>query len=199
MANSSSKKIQSYRKEFQKHDGGIKSLQWASYKSAANRFQQLVSEFELAGKDVLDVGCGFGDLIPFLSYKTSNFNYTGIDLLSEFTTEAQKRYPEHRFQTLDYFANSPKEKYDVVFCCGALNGQGENPLKERKRKILILFNQAKEVLVFNMAGGTGIFNDSKRIYYADSRKILDYCLTLTPKVILKQHYHSKDFTIFMFK
>lgn len=192
------KKTKSYRDSFKKHEGGIKSLQWASYKSAANRFKQLVGDFNLEGKTILDVGCGFGDLVPFISNYANNFTYTGVDLLDDFIHEAQKRYPEHSFRELDYFSNPLDEDYDVVFCSGALNSAKDN-VKIRKEKIQILFSKTKYALAFNMAGGHGVFNKNKKIYYADSAEILNYCTSLTSKVVFKQHYHKRDFTIIMFK
>lgn len=69
----------------------------------------------------------------------------------------------------------------------------------RKEKISRLFDSAREVLAFNMAGGTDVMNESKKIYYTNSQEILNYCMSITPKVIFKQHYHTKDFTIIMFK
>ncbi len=195
----SEKKINSYTKSFDKHDGGIRSLQWAGYKAAATRFTQLTGDFPLHQKAILDVGCGFGDLIPFISKEALDFTYTGIDLIAQFTDEATKRYPEHTFQTGDFFA-APEGMFDVVFCSGALNGRGDDPLGERTEKIATLFTHTREVLAFNMAGGASPHNkETGPVFYADSAEILSFCLTLTPKVIFKQHYHPKDFTIIMFK
>lgn len=145
------------------------------------------------------MGCGFGDLIPFIARESLDFTYTGVDLLPQFTEEAKRRYPEHTFKTSDFFAK-PFGKFDVVFCSGALNGQSANPIAERTEKIATLFAHTREVLAFNMAGSAAPHNtETGAVYYADSAEILRFCLTLTPKVILKQHYHPKDFTIIMFR
>jgi len=195
----SEKKIRSYTKSFEKHQGGIRALQWKEYRAAATRFVQLVGDFPLEKKSILDVGCGFGDLIPFIAHESLDFTYTGVDLLPQFTEEAARRYPEHTFKTGDFFAK-PFGKYDVVFCSGALNGRSENPVAERTEKIATLFAHTRKVLAFNMAGGASPHNaETGAVYYADSAEILRFCLTLTPKVILKQHYHPKDFTIIMFR
>lgn len=192
------KKADSYKKSYEKYKGGIQSLQWLSYASAAKRFKQLVGDFSLDGKTILDVGCGFGDLIPFISNHAQTFTYTGVDLVDEFVQESRKRYPEHSFEVLDFFSNPVTVRYDVVFCCGALNSAMDS-VDIRKEKISRLFDSAREVLAFNMAGGIDVVNESKKIYYANSQEILNYCMSITPKVIFKQHYHTKDFTIIMFK
>jgi len=192
-------KIKSYIKSFEKYDGGIRSLQWVSYKAAAVRFVNLVEDIEFNNKSVLDVGCGFGDLIPFITSRALHFKYTGIDLLHEFTDEAQKRYPDYEFITGDYFTKR-LGKFDVICCSGALNGRSANVMEDRKAKIKNMFNKANDALVFNMAGGYKVKNSEKsKVYYADSSEILEYCLTLTSRIIFKQHYHNKDFTIALFK
>lgn len=196
---SSAGKIRSYSKSYEKFDGGIKSLQWSSYKAAAIRYKNLVENIDFEGKTVLDVGCGFGDVIPFIVAKTSNFQYTGVDLLEVFTNEAQKRYPEFEFIAKDFFTTTIKT-YDIVLCSGALNGKSTQPIKDRSIKIKKLFEHTNDTLVFNMAGGIKISNsDTSRVVYVPSTEILNYCLTLTTKIIFKQHYHKKDFTIALFK
>lgn len=44
---------------------------------------------------LLDVGCGFGDLVPRLPA----CRYVGIDVIDDFVQEARKRHPEHKFHT----------------------------------------------------------------------------------------------------
>ncbi len=195
----SEKKVRSYTRSLLKYHGGIRSLQWKNYKSAATRFTQLVGDFPLHNKTILDVGCGLGDLIPFISSESLDFTYTGIDLMPPFIEEAKRRYPEHTFEIRDFFA-SPSGEFDVIFCSGVLNGRIDNPFAERTSKIATLFTHTREVLAFNMAGGRAPQNKATGpVYYSNSLEILEFCLTLTPKVILKQHYHPKDFTIIMFR
>ena len=192
-------KIKSYRRSFEKYDGGIQSLQWTSYKSAALRFANLVKDVNLDNRSVLDVGCGFGDLVPFIASKTLHFEYTGVDLMNEFIAEAKKRYPEFEFKAADFFSQS-LGTFDIVFCSGALNGKSENVIGDRKQKIKKMFRCANEALVFNMAGGFKATNlKSSQVYYADSLHILAYCMTLTPKIIFRHHYRKNDFTIVMYK
>ena len=44
---------------------------------------------------VLDVGCDYGRIIPFLPKTVTD--YVGIDIAPIFIEEAQKRYPNHKF------------------------------------------------------------------------------------------------------
>lgn len=174
---------------------------WNSYDSAAIRYKELVKDLDFSNKSILDVGCGFGDIIPFIFSKSISFKYTGIDLTGEFVQEAKKRYPDYKFAEGNYFKNPLKKKFDIIICCGALNGNyGKDTLGIRKKAIKTMFNHCKEAIAFNMAGG--ILSNNKKnsiIYYANSRDLLEYCIKLSRKVILCNHYHEKDFTIVIFK
>jgi SAM-dependent methyltransferase len=200
MKNPKSGKI-SYRKRLRKYGVGLKALGWHSKRAAEQRYEQLVSDIDFRGKTVLDVGCGFGDIIPYISGKTSHFEYTGVDLVPEFIGQAKKRYPKYRFIVADYFNRPPDEKFDIVICCGALNSNVKNNLEFRKKAIKSMFEHAKEALVFNMTGKYPQPKTSPKsnVWFAGPIQILKYCLTLSKKVILRNHYHSRDFTIVIFR
>jgi SAM-dependent methyltransferase len=194
-------KTEEYLERFRKNRGGIKSLKWNSYSSAALRYVNLLRDIDFHNKSILDVGCGFGDIIPYLfSMNSCSFSYTGIDMMSVFVEEAKRRYPEFKFLNGDYFLKPLEKKFDIIICCGALNSNFRNAIDYRKKAIKTMFEKCNIALTFNMAGGINISNQkSSKIYYVNSRTILDFCLALSKKIIFKQHYHSKDFTIVMYK
>ncbi len=190
----------SYSKSYNKYGTGLQSLQWISYHSQANRMTQLINDLDLHDKNIIDIGCGFGDLIPHLVSRSENFNYLGVDKYEPFIDEAKKRYPEFDFQYLDYFASPLDQLFDITLCCGALNAKREDVIKFRQKAISCMYDKSTYCAVFNMSGyypNVGNDNESK-IYYASSRKFLDFCWTLTPKLIFKQQYNPKDFTIYLF-
>jgi SAM-dependent methyltransferase len=186
---------------FYKKGENIKSLNWNSYSSAVVRYKQFIDgNINYNGKNILDVGCGFGNIIPYLSSRAENFSYTGVDVVPEFVKLAQKRYPDFQFKVLDYFSKPLRKKFDIIISCGTLNYKMPNLINYRKKAIKTMFTSCKEVLVFNMAGGSSPKNKKRsKIAYANSGEILKFCLSLTEKVIFKQHYHHRDFTIFMFQ
>jgi len=190
-----------YQKSFQKHGVDPKALKWASKRAAEQRYEQIVADIDFEGKSILDVGCGFGDIIPYISAKTKKFEYLGIDITPEFIREAKKLYFGHKFMVGNYFAKPLKENFDVIVCSGALNANVKDNLDFRKKAIKTMFKHVKEVFVFNMVGRYPQPKTSSKsnVWFANPLEILEYCLSLTKKVILRYHYHSRDFTIVMFK
>jgi len=188
-----------YREAFNTYGESPKALRWSNYRSAALHLKHLTIDLEIGNKSILDVGCGMGDVLPFLYAKTDNFEYLGVDINSDFINIARKRYEGHEFQILDPFKEKVGRTFDFVLSSGTLNSNIPGWQEDRKQKIAKLFELADEALIFNMAGSFGQIPRGRTIAYADAQNILDFCLTLSPKVILKTHYHPKDFTIVIFK
>ncbi|OGI25062.1 MAG: hypothetical protein A3J76_02405 [Candidatus Moranbacteria bacterium RBG_13_45_13] len=196
-----SAKENAYSKAFKKHKGSIKSLMWNSYASAVIRYREITKDINFNDKTILDVGCGFGDIIPFIAAKSTVFQYTGIDLTKEFIEEAKKRYPDYSFMAENYFKRPFPKKFDIILCSGALNGNyGKGTTETRKQAIKTMFDRCKIAVAFNMAGSMSPTSKKNSIiYYADSMEILKYCATLSKRLILRNHYHPRDFTIIIFK
>jgi len=201
MYRSLDEKVKSYQGTYKKFGDDPRSLQYNSARAASVRYEQLLADIDVDGKTILDVGCGFGDLIPFINSKTKSFDYLGIDIMSEFIKVAQKKYPKYKFLTGDYLGHPLSQKFDVIFCSGSLNSNIIGAESFRRHAIKNLFNHANYALSFNLTGSCPQPENKKafRVYYSNSLEILMYCLGLTRKVILRQHYKKKDFTVVMFK
>ena len=187
-----------YTDSLKQYGPGPKALLWWDYRSMAIRFRELVKDVPVEGKTILDAGCGMGDLLPFLYAKAPDFKYLGVDRSQDFIDIARKRYEGHEFRVGDPFKDR-LGMYDVVLSSGVMNGNVDGWLKKRKKMIANLFDQTGEVLAFNMAGGLKPIADDSLIAYADAQEIFDFCKTLTSRVVLRDHYLQKDFTIVMFK
>ena len=192
-----------YQRSFKKYGVSPKSLAYWNQEAIDIRYQELLKDIEIEGKSILDVGSGFGDIIPHLKRKATKFNFIGIDLVPEFVGVARKKYPKHEFIIGDYFGRPLQEKFDIVFTSGTLNSglPKKDPVGYRKKAIKTMLDHAREVVSFNMAGGYQQPENVKnyRVWYANSLEILKYCLSLTPKVIFRHHYRKNDFTIIMYK
>jgi SAM-dependent methyltransferase len=191
-----------YQKSLAKHGVSPRALKWTSYHSAALHYCEFVRELDLKGRSILDAGCGMGDLLPYIYAEADTFEYLGIDITPEFVATARKRYAPHKFQVGDVFDGSIKSgSFDVVLASGLMNHNTPGWMTKRQHMIKQLFEVAREVLVFNMAGSFGPkpAKQPTNVAYADALEIVKFCASLTPQLIFKSHYHPKDFTITMFK
>lgn len=195
------KSLNIYKQKFKEFGASPMALQWKSKGAAHQRFRQFWAEIDFNGKSVLDVGCGFGELGNFLTKRYKNVRYKGVDVVTEFIENGKIKYPDLTLETVDYFNHPLPENYDIIICSGALNSNLKNNLMFRKNAIKIMFDHTTNVLAFNMLGSYPQPENNKisNVWYADSMEILEYCFTLTRRVILRHHYHPKDFTIFMYR
>lgn len=184
----------SYHTSFQKYGVSPKSLKWKTQEAAEKRYIALTENIDFENKSILDLGCGFGDIIPFIENKAKNFNYTGVDITKEFIQEAKELYPNHKFIEGD-FMNDELRDFDIILACGPLNSLSID-VSARKKIIKKFFNKSKKIFAFNMAGGERE-EERKGIFYVNYLDILKYCLTLTNKITFKTGYAYKDFTIVM--
>ncbi len=188
-----------YSDSFSLHGESPKALRWNTYASAAVRFRHLTAGLDIEGRSILDVGCGMGDLLPYLCAKTLNFKYLGVDKQAEFIEIAQKRYEGYEFKTADIFDDGFSGTFDVIISSGVLNANKTGWWDERKKRLTKLFGMTKEALAFNMAGGIEDIPDDELIAYVKGKDLFDFCATLTPKIIFKSHYTDRDLTVILFK
>ncbi|MEP7103539.1 MAG: class I SAM-dependent methyltransferase [Candidatus Dojkabacteria bacterium] len=204
--NTSNQRLQSYNESFKKYNGGIKSLQWKGYNSAAARYKALIQTINFEGKSLLDLGCGFGDIIPFIKSKAENFEYNGYDINSNFIEEARKRYPDgnYHFEVKDII-NEVEEfsDFDIIIVSGVFNSNLYDNDEYLKNTIKTLFTKTKEVLAFNITGSINLKSiekkENSRVVYRDGYDMINFCRELSSRIIFRQDYNPKDFTIIVSK
>lgn len=201
MKDDSSKIKSFYQSKFSKYGVDPKSLLWQGRGAAHQRFRQFWAELDFDNKSILDVGCGFGEMGKFLSKRYSGVKYTGVDIVPEFIKEAKKLLPDLEFREEDFLNNPSDKTYDIVLASGVLNSNVTDNMEYRKKAIKTMFDHADYVCAFNMLGAHPQPENEKNsnVWYADSMEILEYCFSLTRRVILRHHYNPTDFTVFLFK
>ncbi len=91
------------------------------YEAKKRRIKQAVQQVvgqDLAGKSVLELGCGIGMLAS--TFVDLGASYTGIDISQDAVDEAQRRCPAGTFIASSIIDLSLSEKFDVVFCSDVL-------------------------------------------------------------------------------
>ncbi|KAL3908239.1 MAG: hypothetical protein SGILL_008557 [Bacillariaceae sp.] len=110
----------------------VKSLTGKMPRDVQNRVQRACdyaaeaitanSNSDNASGCVLDVGCGYGVLIPFLKKAgVAPSQICGMDLSSEMIKNAQSFYPNIRFEVNNFLELSDEGCYDAVVFCSSLH------------------------------------------------------------------------------
>ena len=151
----------------------------------------------MAGYSIMDLGCGHGDLKPFLDERYPDITYLGVDFLPEFIVEAKHRYsnlPNTHFLQVD-FLNAEFPNVDVIIASGSLNYRSENALHPFQT-IEKMWRSSQKGIAFNLPDASKIEEDPL-IQGRNPQEILDFCRKLDPQAELHTDYLPDDFAILM--
>lgn len=173
---------------------------WSSRDTQLARFRTITKIGEFQKKTVLDVGCGVGDFYNFLSNQGVNLTYTGIDLVLENCSDAQKRYGSAKFINKSLFDLEDEAKYDYVVASGIFFLKYPNwdiVVEEALKKMFSLCNLGVAVN-FQSAYSEPEDEISKHVYPEDILKMI------TPMSKIFSIFHDyavkmNDFTIFFYR
>ena len=114
--------IDRYRARFRRHGISPRALGWRPG-SQEVRFSAFLKDAPLSeAKSLIDVGCGFGDLLGELRAMGWKGHYTGIDILPEFIEVARGRNEAGAsWITGDFQVILSDMKADIVFSSGLFN------------------------------------------------------------------------------
>lgn len=173
---------------------------WASNETENTRFNILLKIGDINNCSILDVGCGFGDLYNFFKKKDLNFSYTGIDVNPEMIKIAKERHLNVDFQIIDFSSYVPKEKFDYIFCSGALSFKVKDYKNLYFSYIKKMFEISKVGVVFNMLNSQNNSSDEDSEIFAtyEISEVREFCLQLTDKIIISEDYLPNDFTFFLY-
>jgi trans-aconitate methyltransferase len=179
-------------------EGTVRALGWRHSEDQLVRFAMLAGIGNMNNCSVLDAGCGHGDLRAYLGDKYPRLRYIGIDQSEAFLSIASDRYthlPETTFYLGD-FSIAELPVADYVLVSGSLNYHNSDPGFIYKI-IDKLFNTSRIALGFNLLSKVDAPDGILVSYDADD--IVQYCRTLSDKVLLYDTYFEGDFTIWMYR
>lgn len=162
------------------------------------RFEILAQIGDLSQCSVLDVGCGYADLYPFLQQRFAGVRYRGIEQMQELLAVAKSRYrhaPDVALTRAD-FLREPLPLSDYVLASGSLNYRQRQP-DFIYRAIEKLFTGCRIGLGFNLLSGEPDADAPLAAY--DPAAIVAFCQTLAPNVVLREGYWNNDFTVFVYR
>lgn len=174
------------------------ALGWRNEHDQYVRFEALATIANLNGKSVMDAGCGYADLYPFLKERYPQMaHYHGIEQITELVDEAVLRHGNLSDTTFiaGNFLDADLPICDYVLASGSLN-YGSSVNGFIYTAIERLYSNCAIALGFNLLRYMPV--DGTLVAY-DPDDILDFCKTLSPNVVTKADYDEADFTVFIYR
>jgi SAM-dependent methyltransferase len=179
--------------------GTTRALGWKNDDRQLVRYKVLLGIGDLNGCSILDPGCGYGDLLGFLSRDCKGVNYTGLELVPEFLEEAVQRY-SHMANSHFYFGGFSRmalPRVDYVLASGAL-GYKTDDVTYCLRCLDRFYRTANKGVAFNMLDGAK-FSGHPLLTGHDKEMVVAFCRSLCKTVEVMDDYLEDDFTVYLKK
>jgi SAM-dependent methyltransferase len=154
----------------------------------------------LNGRRILDVGCGFGDLLEFLTERGIRPIYTGLDICEPMIRHCRGRFAPGggRFVVGDVLEYRPDEAFDFVFASGIFGLETEDARARIRPSLERMFSWAGVAASANFLSRRSPSPADARVY-VEPGEALDIGLALTPAARLDHSYLPNDFTLHLYK
>ena len=194
--------IKSYQDLFSQFGYSPKSLGWNKGKQFL-RFHQLTADFNLGNSSILDVGCGFGDLVQYLNaIGIDEFEYVGVDFVEEFVAEARLRNVSEKsvFVHEDFKCFNPERTFDYVLASGTFNHfiEGVDKYSFLESNIKQMLKFCTGAVSFDLLSDKVDFSYDHNFNYCPL-KVLEIAYGFSRNVVLKNNYFPFEFGITILK
>lgn len=191
-----------YRHLLAEHGDSPQAVQYSCKNSQDRRFELLAGIGDLRNKRILDFGCGTGQLGSYLQAQGIDFEYYGTDIVEEFLTLCQGKFPQGTFEKFDRLSHL---EFDYVFVGGVFNNKMANNSQFYQETVAKLFSMCRLGLSFNMMSAYVDFQ-APNLFYEYPEKVFGFLKReVTPFVTLRNDYEVKpgvvpfDFTVYAYR
>jgi SAM-dependent methyltransferase len=178
----------------------FRALGFGRRSSQEKRFAAAAALGSLHGKRLLDVGCGFGDLLSWLNARGIEPRYTGLDLCRPMIERCRRRFggTGARFMVGDALSFVTDEPYDYIVASGIFGYKAEDTRRRVQPTLERLFDLTRIGLAVNFLSRRAPTRSPGRLYLHPA-DVLQFALKLTPAVRLDHSYLPNDFTVCLYR
>ncbi len=191
--------IQRYNERLASLGETAQTLGWRDSSQQQLRFRILAEIADLSGCSILDIGCGFGDLLDYVrDAGVHDVRYTGTDLNPTLVEVAQKRHAKARFHATTDLSQFADDSQEYVFLSGLFNFKIDDNTGFMHDTVRESFRIASCGVAFNLLGSYVDFKE-EHLFYHREQEIFDFAKSLTRFVTLRADYPLYEFTLYLYK
>lgn len=177
-----------------------RACDWGSSASQQRRFEVLAAVADLNGRSVLDVGCGLADFATYLSSAEGRSGvprYTGLDISQEMIRHARERGPDLDIRQGNILDDG-LETFDIVVGSGIFTLLPGERCDLVESIIAAMYDHANHAVAFNTLS-SWTSHRRKDEFHASPIAMLEFCRSLTERLVLRHDYHPRDFTVYLYR
>jgi len=190
--------ISLYEDRYNQYGNDIRTVGWGNVDTQRLRFDILSDVADLAGKSICDLGCGFGDLYPYLVGRFGRIVYHGIDLSKKLIAEAERKHPEASFEVRDILQGGNICNYDFILCSGALNYRIEDNETYIYKMLCCMMDMAEEGISVNFLSSYADYSLEKNFHFSPE-KAISMGKRISKFVSLRHDYPLHEFTLYLYR
>jgi hypothetical protein len=178
---------------------GFQALLWASAKTQRARFEAIRRICPLAGKSLLDAGCGRADFMGYLieqnGLPADYIGLEGVEVLAD--AAEQRKYPNARIIRGD-FVRDPAKLFvgaDVIVFSGSLNTMGDDLFYGTLRRA---YDATAGAVVFNYLASSGLAGKDFLVWRRE-QDVTSFARKTADEVKMLADYLPGDCTVAMIK
>jgi len=191
---------QYYVKNIENGTSDHEILGWESKEAQYARFAALKDNIDLEGLKLLDVGCGLGNLLEYLSEEGVKVSYTGVDVLPEMIERAKEKGLSGEFLCVDVFEDNVFEtsSFNIVYASGIFNLNLGNNKEFLKSAIKLFMKLSTNYICFNLLHYKSPNKEDTYYYFSpeEAKEIIqESSIGKEMSIEIVEDYLKNDFTI----
>lgn len=189
--------IRRYDERLAAHGESAQTLGWRDAAQQQLRFGVLLGVGDCSESEVLDIGCGFGDLCGYFEARgVRGVRYSGTDLNPTLISAAQRRHPAGNFHATTDLTRFADGSMDYVFMSGLFNFRLADNAAFMRDIVREAFRIARRGVAFNLLGSHVDFREPHLCYYHEG-EVFAFSKSLTRFVTLRADYPLYEFTVYL--
>lgn len=189
--------IERYNERLRRYGYDPRTLGWYKGRQPI-RFMALTNIGKMNHHSILDVGCGFGDLLDFLEKQRLIVDYVGYDINPEFIEIAKDRHKKVKFEVRDIEEDVNEQRFDWVLSSGVFNHKVSDNEEFVRNMLTKMFEIAKLGVAVDFLSTYVDFQEGNS-YHSDPKEVFDFCKSLTKRVTLRHDYLLYEFCVYLYK
>lgn len=190
----------------ERHAEGWKASHFISQDSQRSVYHALTSRLPLTRATILDVGCGQGDLIPFLYQTQKNVkSYHGIDVSAKMIEGAVQKYGLQLFTHGNFLDPERSFEEDVIVAAGPYNYRVHQDDKAQfeylKTAITKMFGSCRRACALTLLSSHGyeIAKNWNDLVCYEPWEVMEFCMSLTSAVVVDHASIPAEFTVMLYR
>lgn len=153
-----------------------------------------------AGDSVLDVGCAFGDMEPYLRSCDWAGTYKGIDIVPGLIESGKEKYPHLDLVCCDLQRDQLDMKFDWVFCSGALTSscEDDDSFAHMQNMLELFFSSCRKGIACNFLSPLVDYKSDVH-FHPEIGEIVTAVAKLTRRFTVRHDYMPYEFTVYLYK